>query len=72
MMQIPAEVAAKIATTFRGTPALLTIILINGIFMGMIVWALHTQADYRFKERVELLRVIDHCLIKGGASGTAP
>lgn len=62
VVPIPAELAAKIAQTFRGTPALLTLILINTLFMGMAVWALWISADYRFKERTELLRMIDRCM----------
>jgi hypothetical protein len=64
LIQIPTEVASKIASTFRGTPALLTIILINLLFMGMIVWALWFQAEFRHKERIEMLRVFDRCLGK--------
>jgi hypothetical protein len=61
MIQIPAEIAGKIATTFRGTPALLAMLLINLLFMGMIVWALWFAAEYRHKEHIELLRIIDSC-----------
>jgi hypothetical protein len=64
MMQIPAEVAAKIATTFRGMPALLALLLVNGLFMGMIVWAMWIAADYRYKERTEVLRLLDRCLLQ--------
>ena len=62
---IPAELAAKIATTFRGMPALLALLLINTLFMALIVWAMWTSADYRFKERSELLRIVDRCLTSG-------
>lgn len=62
MVPIPAELASKIAQTFRGTPALLTIILINTLFMVMIVWAIWTSAEMRFKERSELLRMVDRCM----------
>lgn len=67
MIQIPTEIASKLATTFRGTPALLTIILINLLFMSMIVWALWFQAEFRHKERLEMLRIVDRC-ITGGRS----
>lgn len=63
MVQIPAELAAKIATTFRGMPALLALLLINTLFMGMVVWAMWISADLRFKERSELVRIIDRCTI---------
>ena len=66
VIPIPTELASKIAQTFRGTPALLTIILINVLFMAMIVWALWTSAEMRFKERGELLRIVDRCLSSGG------
>jgi hypothetical protein len=61
MIQIPAEIASKIAMTFRGTPALLAMLLINLLFMGMIVWALWVQAEYRHKEHLEMLRLVDRC-----------
>ncbi len=61
MVQIPVELAAKIATTFRGMPALLALLLINTLFMVLIVWALWTSADLRFKERSELIRIVDRC-----------
>ena len=64
MMQIPSELAAKIATTFRGMPALLALLLINTLFMGMVVWALWVSADLRFKERSELIRIVERCTIQ--------
>ena len=69
---IPQELAAKIATTFRGMPALLALLLINVLFMGMIVWAIWTSADMRFKERSELLRIIDRCMSSGGGKTGTP
>jgi hypothetical protein len=62
MIQIPSEVATKIATAFRGMPALLALLLINTLFMGMVVWALWISADLRFKERAEMMRVIERCM----------
>ena len=68
---IPAELATKIAGTFRGTPALLTLILINTLFMCIIVWAMWTSAEFRFKERGEMLRMIDRCMqSRSGSTGT--
>jgi len=61
MVQIPQELAAKIATTFRGMPALLALLLVNVLFMGMVVWAIWTSAEMRFKERSELIRIVDRC-----------
>jgi hypothetical protein len=62
MIQIPVEIASKLATTFRGTPALLALLLINTLFMAMVVWALWVSADLRFKERAEMLKIIDRCI----------
>ena len=82
MIPIPAELAGKLAQTFRGTPALLTIILINTLFMGIVVWALWISAEFRYKERTDLIRVIekeradhlqmlDRCISSGrGKTGT--
>ena len=61
MVQIPQELATKIATTFRGMPALLALLLVNVLFMGMVVWAIWTYAEMRFKERSELIRIVDRC-----------
>jgi hypothetical protein len=64
MVQIPQELAAKIATTFRGMPALLALLLVNLLFMAAIVWAMWTSAEFRFKERAELIRIVDRCLVQ--------
>lgn len=64
MVHIPQALAIKIATTFRGMPALLALLLINVLFMGFIMWALWSSAELRFKERGELVRIIDRCLSK--------
>jgi hypothetical protein len=64
MVQIPTELAAKIATTFRGMPALLALLLVNVLFMGMVVWAIWTSAELRFKERSELIRIVDRCTVQ--------
>ena len=83
MIPIPAELAGKLAQTFRGTPALLTIILINTLFMGIVVWALWISAEFRFKERTDLIRVIekeradhlqmlDRCISRGGGRTVTP
>ena len=64
MVQIPQELAAKIATTFRGMPALLALLLVNVLFMGMVVWAIWTSAELRFKERSELIRIVDRCTLQ--------
>jgi hypothetical protein len=37
-------------------------LLINTLFMGMVVWALWISADLRFKERAEMMRVIERCM----------
>ena len=62
VVPIPAELAAKIAQTFRGTPALLLIILINTLFLLVAVWALWISAEFRYKERMELIRMVDRCV----------
>ena len=57
--------------TFRGMPALLALLLINILFMCLVIWALWTSADLRFKERSELIRIIDRRLSSGmGKTGT--
>jgi hypothetical protein len=66
MIPIPQELATKIAGTFRGMPALLALLLINLLFMAAIVWSLWTSADLRFKERSELIRIIDRCMVQQG------
>jgi hypothetical protein len=68
MIQIPVEIASKLATTFRGTPALLALLLINTLFMAMVVWALWVSADLRFKERAEMMRVIERCTMNAPRS----
>lgn len=68
MIQIPQDVAAKLAGTFRGTPALLAILLVNTLFLAAIVWSLWTSHEYRYKERMELIRVIERCAIQQGSS----
>lgn len=62
VVPIPQELAAKIAGTFRGMPALLALLLINILFMVMIVFSIWTSAEFRFKERAELLRMVDRCM----------
>jgi hypothetical protein len=65
MIPIPSEIAEKAISTFRGTPALLAILLVNTIFLVIITWAMWTSADYRFKERADLIRIVERCTVEG-------
>jgi hypothetical protein len=66
MIPIPQELAEKAINTFRGMPALLALLLINTLFLIIITWAMWTSADYRFKEREGLVRIIDRCMVERG------
>jgi hypothetical protein len=66
MIQIPQELAVKIAGTFRGMPALMALLLINTLFMGFVAWALWVSSGLRYQERAELLKVVDRCLMQQG------
>ncbi len=65
MIPIPAEIAEKAINTFRGMPALLALLLINTIFLAIVAWMLWTSAEFRFKERADLVRIIDRCMVEG-------
>jgi hypothetical protein len=64
MIPIPSEIAEKAINTFRGMPALLALLLINTIFLVILSWLLWTSAEYRFKEREGLVRMIDRCMVE--------
>jgi len=66
MIPIPTEIAEKAINTFRGMPALLALLLINTIFLVIVAWMIWTSAEYRFKERADLIRIIDRCMVEGG------
>jgi len=67
MIPIPQEIAEKALNTFRGMPALLALLLINTLFLSIGLWALWTSAEFRFKERSDLIRIIDRCMVESQA-----
>jgi hypothetical protein len=51
-----------IVRALHGTPMLLVLTLVNLITLGMVTYLTTVAAEYRSKERTEILQVLTECL----------
>jgi hypothetical protein len=64
MMIDPMPVADKIAIALKGTPMLLTMLLINLAVLGMVTYLTVQAAALRFQERAELVKALQQCVTR--------
>jgi hypothetical protein len=58
----PTKTVETITGAFKPTPALMALVLIN-LGMGLLIaFLLVRSADSRFKERVQIIKLLDRCL----------
>ena len=60
----PMPVADRIAIALKGTPMLLTMLLINLAVLAMVTYLTVQSATLRFQERAELVKALQECLAR--------
>jgi hypothetical protein len=62
MIQATGDFANKILDGLRATPALLLLVILNGMFLAAAGWFLLKQEEYRHMERLELATILKSCM----------
>ena len=52
----------KTITALAGTPMLLVLAILNVMMFGMVTYLIIKSADYRFKERQEIIELFGACM----------
>jgi preprotein translocase subunit YajC len=60
----PIPVADKIAVALKGTPMLLTMLIINLAVLGMVTYLTVQAAALRMQERSELVKALQDCVAR--------
>ena len=65
------NLGSKIIGTLSGTPMLLVLTLLNVMMFGMITYLIVQSAQYRFKERADIIQLLTECMEKYKSSSDA-
>jgi hypothetical protein len=59
-------VASDLVGALTGTPVVLALLVVNCVFAGSAAWFLMKQEEYRHKERMASVALIEKCLVPPG------
>jgi hypothetical protein len=62
MIHATGEYAHRILDSLKATPALLLLVILNGLFLLTAGWFLLKQEEYRNIERLEIVQLLGRCL----------